>query len=851
MPLFLSWSNLFIMMRTPYMRLLLTALSLFLVSFTHAQVIMGNLEFDEKKFPGRENECKAAAKAFETGDGFFMRGPVYFEQALEFYLKAQDFNSHNADLNYQIGLCYLNLNKDRLKALPFLERAQELKQDMGASFLFDLGMAYQYSLEFAKAIKVYKAYIAALGADAKPKELAKANKAIRECESGIELVKKPIRVRIDNLGPNINSKFADYAPVLSEDETKLMFTSRREGTTGNLVDAIDSMYLEDIYLSYKLDDEWAPARNAGSPLNTSEHDGTINLSGDGKTLIMYRTTGGGDIFESRMNNIAWSDPRALQEINSKDYENHAAYSTDGKTIFFISNRKGREAQGSKDIYLGDVNTDGSITNIRNAGAVVNTEYEEDGIYCHPDGKTIFFSSRGHNTMGGFDIFKSTFEADTFTKPVNLGYPVNSPEDDVFFVLSKDGKRAYFASYREEGYGEKDIYVMNFLEEVEALASIQISILDTTKGIKLKSSLEIIDKNGNVIVNRSVDTGETIANVPVGASYTLRVKTDNYATFEESLNIPFDAGNQVIVRTIEMSTEDPTRINGLLVDYSSRIPLQGEVEVKDLATSEVIKMATTDRDGKYNLQLQADKNYQIQSRSLDHRTFTDTLRLGKDMEGKEITLDYSLNKLNRTDITFLKGKIKDGESGDTISADITITEFGGIPVIVYPKPGSYDGVVSNGATYTLVAQKDGYLTYSATIEIPDSTYGRDVIHDITLLKAEKGAKMVLNNIFFDFNKSTLRPESYKTLNLLLSTLKRYPGMSIEISGHTDNVGSMSFNQKLSENRAAVVREFLIRNGIAAKRLYAVGKSFKQPIASNETDAGRQMNRRTEIKIIGME
>ena len=838
-------------MKTHLKRWCITALLIFIAANSYAQVIMGNLEFDEKKFPGRETECRAAAKAFESGDGFFMRGPAYFEQALEYYLKAQEFNSHNAALNYQLGLCYLNLSKDRLKALPYLERAQELKQDMGAAFLFDLGMAYQYSMEFTKAIKVYKAYMEALGASAKPNQLAKAEKAIKECESGIELVKKPIRVRIDNLGPNVNSRFADYAPVLSEDESKLMFTSRREGTTGNLVDAVDSMYLEDIYLSYKLDDEWAPARNAGSPLNSTEHDGTINLSGDGKTLIMYRTTGGGDIFESRMNNISWSEPRPLKEINSKDYENHAAYSTDGKTIFFISNRKERAAQGSKDIYLGDVNTDGTITNIRNAGAVVNTEYEEDGIYCHPDGKTIFFSSRGHNTMGGFDIFKSTFEADTFSKPLNVGYPVNSPEDDVFFVLSKDGKRAYFASYREEGYGEKDIYVMNFLEDVESLASIQISILDTSKGIKLKSSLEIIDQNGNVIVNRSVETGETIANVPVGSSYTLRVKTDNYATYEESLNIPFDAGNQVIVRTIEMNTEAPTIINGLLVDYASRIPLHGEIEVKDLATSEVVKLATANRSGKYELQLPADKNYQIKSRSLDYRTYTDTLRLSKEMSGKQITLDYSLNRLNRNNITFLKGKIKDGDSGDTISAQITITEYGGIPVIVYPKPGSYDGVVSNGATYTLVAQKEGYLTYTVQIEIPDSTYGRDVIHDIALLKAEKGAKMVLNNIFFDFNKSTLRPESYKTLSLLLATLKNYQGMSIEISGHTDNVGSMTFNQKLSENRAAVVREYLIRNGIAAKRLNAVGKSFRQPIASNETDAGRQLNRRTEIKILGME
>jgi len=157
-------------------------------------------------------------------------------------------------------------------------------------------------------------------------------------------------------------------------------------------------------------------------------------------------------------------------------------------------------------------------------------------------------------------------------------------------------------------------------------------------------------------------------------------------------------------------------------------------------------------------------------------------------------------------------------------------------------------VYNGALHTITVNVEGYMTYTENLEIPQASEKQLIIHDIPLVKTETGAKIVLNNIFFDFNKSTLRPSSYKSLNNLLTTMKRYPAMEIEISGHTDNVGSMNYNQRLSDSRAKVVLEFLVRNGIPARHVSSYGRSFRQPIATNETNAGRQLNRRTEIKIL---
>jgi outer membrane protein OmpA-like peptidoglycan-associated protein len=202
------------------------------------------------------------------------------------------------------------------------------------------------------------------------------------------------------------------------------------------------------------------------------------------------------------------------------------------------------------------------------------------------------------------------------------------------------------------------------------------------------------------------------------------------------------------------------------------------------------------------------------------------------------------------MSVLKGRVYDVVSGEPLNAEIVINEYGGQPVIVYQKEGNYDCVVFNGAMHTMVVNLDGYLTFTTQIHIPDAPEKFEIIQDIPLVKAEKGAKIVLNNIFFDFDKSTLRPASFRSLNSLLAVMKKYPEMAIEISGHTDNVGSMAYNQRLSESRANVVKDYLVRNGIPAKRVGAYGRSFRQPIASNDTNVGRQLNRRTEIKILRM-
>ncbi|MCB0819684.1 MAG: PD40 domain-containing protein, partial [Bacteroidetes bacterium] len=657
--------------------------------FQNVQGQVANVEFREKNFEGREKEFKVAFDHYKKGDYYFLRGPVYFPQALENYLKAQSFNPDNADLNYQIGLCYLNLQVNRLQSLPYLQRARMLNQEMGTQFLISLGKAYHYNLEFDQAIRVYSEFIQKARSEADSSRIPEVEKYMMECESGKELVVNPVRVRIDNLGPGVNSPFPDYAPVLTADENKMIFTSRRDNSTGGMVDMEDSLFFEDLYITYRIDGEWAPAKNIGKPINDDDHEASINLSSDGKKLLIYRTKNGGDIYQSELNDIEWSEPEALKAINTKYYENHATYSADGRYFFFISNREADDAVGGKDIYIADVDENGKFSNIRNAGTGINTKYDEDGVFFHPDGKTLYFSSKGFNSMGGYDIFKSEWNGSSFTAPENLGYPINSPEDDVFFVLTSDAKRAYFASYREEGYGDKDIYVMHFLDETELLSSLQFSVSDTAANQNLLATVTIKDvATGEIVVSRETENGETIANLPAGKTYEITVTADKYVAYTEVLELPYDAGSQVVVRNIEMSRDPQARVYGVVSDRESKITLKGEIEFMDAATGEVVKASVTDKSGRYSIVLPPGRLYIARVMSNGYALYEDSLDISADSKGAEFKRSFELKRLDRSLMSVLKGRVYDVVSGEALTADIQITEYGGQPVIVYQKKGQY-------------------------------------------------------------------------------------------------------------------------------------------------------------------
>ncbi len=328
---------------------------------------------------------------------------------------------------------------------------------------YQRGQYFHRRLSFDSAIINYRQYHKSLVSQHADREkLKEVEKRILECESGIILMREPRRFSVIDLGSEINSPYEDYAPVLSEDERTLVFTSRRPDGNLNVQKLPDGKYFEDVFLAHKENGGWSQAENMGPPVNTMYHDSDLALSADGKQLFLYSDANEGDILISSYLNGKWSQPKPLPSpINTPYHE--SSISTDGKRFFVASERPG--GMGGSDIWQIEKNSTGQWKST-NLGASINTEWDEDGPFIDYDGATLYFSSRGHNAMGGFDIFRSLWKTNHWVAAENLGFPINTPENDSYFVGTRDGKRAYYSSVRKGGFGAEDIYMISLPKELE-------------------------------------------------------------------------------------------------------------------------------------------------------------------------------------------------------------------------------------------------------------------------------------------------------------------------------------------------------------------------------------------------
>jgi len=391
-----------------------------------------------------------------------------FDEAIQMGTGLLSDDPDNPELNFKVGYSYLNTALRKPKSIPYLEKTVETlngkksQTSLGFEAQFYLGKAYHNNYEFEKAIELY----IKLRENTKNNELIKAiDEEIDQCRTGKRLMENPVKMQINNLSANINSSFSDHSPVLSADESVMIFTSRRKRFDGEDIKA-DGQYNEDIYISYNENNSWQKPTSISTNINTDAHEASIGLSPDGQQLFIYSGEEGGTILTSYLIGDQWSKPENLGEnINTRYRETHASLSADGKYLYFTSDRPG--GYGGLDIYISKKSDDGSWGRATNLGIAINTSFDEEGPFIHHDGITLYFSSKGHETMGGFDIFSChKNEFGTWTKPENLGYPVNTIDDDAFYVMTPDGKRAYFSSYREDGFGSNDIYMMALPEAEE-------------------------------------------------------------------------------------------------------------------------------------------------------------------------------------------------------------------------------------------------------------------------------------------------------------------------------------------------------------------------------------------------
>jgi tetratricopeptide (TPR) repeat protein len=458
---------------------------------------------------------------------------------------------NNVDYQHKLGICYLNTNINKTLAIGYLEKARDLNTNTTDKTIFmDLALAYQYSSRFDDAIATYK--LCLKGAAGKDKE--NIEHLIETCENGKEYVKHPVNVTFENLGPNINTEYPDYYPFVSLDGSTLVFTSRRKTNIGGSVE-VDGYYSSDIYICNWENGAWSKPKNLGGPINTRYDEQAVSISPDGKKIYIYmdRIDSLGNIYESTYNekDKAFKRMYRLNANVNSDFETSGSVTPDGNTIFFASKREG--GLGETDIYMSRKLPNGQWGKAQNLGKTVNTVYKEDFPEIAPDGVTLYFSSQGHDGMGDFDLFTSTWNPDenTWTVPKNLGYPVNTVGEERCISFTKDNKVAYISSAREGGFGDLDIYKITFKDNKNFIIQNYLRTVDSAKTFANATvQLEHLDNKNEEpdIYTPNPKTGKFIMSLNPG-KYKITINCKGYKTYTKEFAISEDKNdeNEIVKR----------------------------------------------------------------------------------------------------------------------------------------------------------------------------------------------------------------------------------------------------------------------------------------------------------------
>ncbi|HKC69124.1 MAG TPA: hypothetical protein VKG26_12890, partial [Bacteroidia bacterium] len=511
-------------------------------------------------------------------------------------------DSSNMNLAFKLGVCYRNSRTARKLAIPYFSKASASVSDNCKEnsykekkapliTLLYLGDAYHLNYEFDKAIAAYEKFIALMAENKSTDKalLAETNRKIEMCKAGKNMMAGPVKVKIQNLGSNVNSAYADYAPVLTADQNYLFFTSRRQETTGGQKDDLGN-YMEDIYMCSATKTGWTKAVGIGPPVNTDGNEATIGISPDGQTILIYKDDrGDGNIYSTTLSGDVWGTPVKLNDnINSKYWEPSGFISADGSTLYFVSDRPG--GYGGRDLYVSKLTPEGDWGKAINMGPNINTPYEEDAPCIHADGITLSFSSNGHNTMGGFDVFTSLLSEDgTWSEPVNVGYPINTTDDDVFYVVSPDSKKAYFTSFREGGLGEKDIYTVTYLDRKEApLTLVKGTVTDESNTPAKKVDITVTDNETGQIVgvyHTNSKTGQFLYILTPGKNYNITYQTPGHLFYSENIEIPkkttyYEKNNSVYLHPIVVGSK--ITLNNIFFDFDkATLRKASNVEINNL------------------------------------------------------------------------------------------------------------------------------------------------------------------------------------------------------------------------------------------------------------------------------
>lgn len=476
----------------------------------------------------QEVNPKEASERFNDGN---------FIEALADYLDLLQDEPENTKYNYRIGVCYLNTNIDKAKAVPFLEKAIKA-EDVDPNAYYLLGRAYHFAYRFNEAIEMYRKFKSMnKGSE---ENLTDVNKQIEYCYNAIELMKFPLDVSFENLGENINSKYKDYYPFVPKNESFIIFNSKRDDGSEKMM---NGTYFSEIYFSQVKNGNFTKARKLDQNINTlNGTEEIVGMSAEGDLLLLYFENNEhyGDLFIAEFeNNQIKKVDKLPKVINSKNHEIAASITKNGDAIYFASDRDG--GYGGVDLYVSRKLPNGDWGPAQNLGPTVNTSYDEDFPNITADGRTLYFSSKGHTSMGGYDIFKATWDQvkRNFSDVKNVGYPLNTPEDNTNYRESESGRTGYISAIRAGGSGDYDLYSVIFNEVDPEYTVIKgyVTPGDTSEIIKdvfiSVLDLQTDELYGTYLTNPI--SGRYIIILPVG-KFNMMVEVPGYEIYTEDIEI---------------------------------------------------------------------------------------------------------------------------------------------------------------------------------------------------------------------------------------------------------------------------------------------------------------------------
>lgn len=435
-------------------------------------------------------------------------------------------------LQYTYAKCALYRVDKHADAYKYLSDVYD-KNKKTPDIQYDMALACHYNYKFDEALDYANQHLKRVNAEGKKN----AETLLRYIQNAKYYFAKPTPARILNLGENINSADDEYVPAIAADESKLIFTYAGAKSLGGR--QAEGNYGEDIYMALNENGEFKAAQALDS-LNTSGPDAAVSLSGDGQALFLYRDVGDshGDLYLSVLVGGNFSKPAKLRgEVNSYSWDGHCSLSPDGRTLYFSSERTG--GYGGRDIYKATLQADSTWGMVVNLGDSINTAEDEDAPFIHADGITLFYSSKGKTSMGGYDVFRAVMRPDdsTFKQVENLGYPINSPSDDIYFVLAANGKNGYYSSGKKDGFGLKDIYKVeaSFGEFKPQVYLVKGKVKSDGNPVEAQVKVEMSSKNNRLYktFRSNAQTGDYLVTLPPGVNYAI---TYAYQGKEQTVNV---------------------------------------------------------------------------------------------------------------------------------------------------------------------------------------------------------------------------------------------------------------------------------------------------------------------------